>query len=307
LGIDISENEKKRESDKQKHSESEHKIVAPLFESQYPPIFVDDPLNQHFRTNLRESSGIAEQLFAFVTPQTGIQSGGIILPSPNGITKKQNAFKFPPLPTLQMQEREHIKNNNLGNHRPSLKRRGTENEEHQMDRPPQRRRTNEESGNDQLIIPEGHILHMIPTVPNLQQSNTTTTENDRQKLAERIKQFLAIAKLGELDNLKSLLDQEIVMAEDENGDTMCHKVVTDLLDTAILDILCEKGAAINKPNQEGNTPLHIAAMSPSRYVKKILSLGGDPTLRNSDNMTPEELAFKDKIKKIFEEEKKKKS
>eukprot|EP01064_Diplonema_japonicum_P030234 TRINITY_DN5081_c0_g1_i1.p1 TRINITY_DN5081_c0_g1~~TRINITY_DN5081_c0_g1_i1.p1 ORF type:complete len:406 (+),score=138.39 TRINITY_DN5081_c0_g1_i1:1219-2436(+) len=72
-------------------------------------------------------------------------------------------------------------------------------------------------------------------------------------------------KMNRLSYVKKLLDvgekQNFdINAGDKSGNTLLHYAVTRCLHDMVTELI-SRGAEINKPNEDGNTPLHVAAMA----------------------------------------------
>lgn len=77
----------------------------------------------------------------------------------------------------------------------------------------------------------------------------------------------------------------------QHGGNIFHVLNDKLVDEQLMGILDGRGFSINKTDNYGNTPLHIAVMSRDKeYVKALVSHGADPNLMNGIQLSPLHLA-----------------
>ena len=92
-----------------------------------------------------------------------------------------------------------------------------------------------------------------------------------------------------------------VNATDREGKTPLHYAARVSLTT--VKFLLEKGARLNVRDRAGNTPLHdAAALGPTYFPENLIRLGADPTIRNRQGKTAEQLAqqaARAKVEKSF--------
>ena len=91
-------------------------------------------------------------------------------------------------------------------------------------------------------------------------------------IKHKIKQFLIASKEGELDNIKSLLNREIINSTIKGlkGFSALH-LASDESHIEVVKYLLNNGADINKESSTGITPLHLAIKKGhSEVVKELL-------------------------------------
>ncbi len=77
----------------------------------------------------------------------------------------------------------------------------------------------------------------------------------------------------------------------QHGGNLFHILNDRLVDEKLMEILGSKGFSINKTDNYGNTPLHIAVMSREKeYVRALVSHGADPDIMNGIELSPLHLA-----------------
>jgi ankyrin repeat protein len=69
----------------------------------------------------------------------------------------------------------------------------------------------------------------------------------------------------------------------------------------ILELLLKHGARYDQADDEGNTPLHFAAMRGSVEIAKyLINLGANPYARNNQELVPYEVAHLDHVRPEFQ-------
>lgn len=72
---------------------------------------------------------------------------------------------------------------------------------------------------------------------------------------------------------------------DETDTTLLHLAAN--ASSAILELLLQHSAEVNQQNDEGISPLHVAAMwGNAEAVRLLLDYGADPLISDDDDMTP---------------------
>lgn len=93
----------------------------------------------------------------------------------------------------------------------------------------------------------------------------------------------------EIVSARLLTDTSKVNAVNEHGRTPLHQL--NSLSDETIDFLLENGANIHARDNNGETPLYVAAMEGNHYALKILlTLGADPNDADTDGRTPLMLA-----------------
>ena len=82
----------------------------------------------------------------------------------------------------------------------------------------------------------------------------------------------------------------------ENGTTPMH-IAAEKGHLEIMEALVDSGASVNIQDNDGNTPLHVATkQQKSKSTALLLSMGCDPTIRNKAGLTPFQLSKKGKVR-----------
>ncbi len=77
----------------------------------------------------------------------------------------------------------------------------------------------------------------------------------------------------------------------QHGGNLFHMLNDMLIDEQLMGILGSRGFPINKTDNYGNTPLHIAIMSHEKeYARALISHGADPDIMNNIELSPLHLA-----------------
>ena len=72
-------------------------------------------------------------------------------------------------------------------------------------------------------------------------------------------------------------------------------------DTYIMQLLLDRGAAINKRNDLNQTPLHVAVLEKNiSAIRLLLSRGAEPSARDIKNETPLDLARRENYEEVTE-------
>ena len=75
-------------------------------------------------------------------------------------------------------------------------------------------------------------------------------------------------------------------AVDEDGTSPLH-LAANSHSTAILELLVKHGAWVNSQNDDGLTPLHVAALwGKAEAVQLLLARGADPAITDCDELSP---------------------
>lgn len=103
------------------------------------------------------------------------------------------------------------------------------------------------------------------------------------------KAFRRLAYEGNIEQIKKIFSElpEIVSAKDENGNTLIYYAV-DQMHINLVELLLSKGADINIKNQDGRTPLHIAAgiTDDDKLLSLLISKGADVNSQDNLGNTP---------------------
>jgi ankyrin repeat protein len=100
-----------------------------------------------------------------------------------------------------------------------------------------------------------------------------------------------ISVLGALIDMEMDVDHQI-----NSGLTALHRIANQSFaipdeQSTMVKLLSLAGANINKPDNQGNTPLHLAAKRGNNHVvKSLYKLGASLNLRNKDGKTPLDIA-----------------
>lgn len=103
--------------------------------------------------------------------------------------------------------------------------------------------------------------------------------------------FMEAALVGDLPKIEALISSEPVLVhfKDAIGETPLHRaaVCRDKDATAILRLLIDQGADVNAKDNNGTTPLHIAAGQPRvEMAKMLIDHGADVRARTSSGSEP---------------------
>jgi len=101
--------------------------------------------------------------------------------------------------------------------------------------------------------------------------------------------LMVAAKKGLVEAVKCLIEKGArVEEEDDEGRTALHFVAeSEGGSEEIVKMLVEKGMNVNAQTIEGSTPVYIAvANGNTKIFKKLLELGGDPSISNYDGSVP---------------------
>ncbi len=102
--------------------------------------------------------------------------------------------------------------------------------------------------------------------------------------------FLKALELGK-DPAVWLTGTQRIMERDNDGNTPLHLAVKNYAGTGIITALIELGSDVNTRNNYLETPLHLSMNYPSRQAAEtLLAAGADMFTRNSDNISPLEIA-----------------
>eukprot|EP01006_Ploeotia_vitrea_P039101 TRINITY_DN66311_c5_g1_i1.p1 TRINITY_DN66311_c5_g1~~TRINITY_DN66311_c5_g1_i1.p1 ORF type:complete len:297 (-),score=167.92 TRINITY_DN66311_c5_g1_i1:14-904(-) len=105
------------------------------------------------------------------------------------------------------------------------------------------------------------------------------------------------AATGNVALLEGALDQGTsVNKRDENGLTLLHWAA-DRGQEAVVELLLSKyKAKVDVADNDGNTPLHCAALSDEvKCVELLVAAGSDVSIKNEDDETPADLAMSDAV------------
>ena len=107
---------------------------------------------------------------------------------------------------------------------------------------------------------------------------------------DSLHQLLHLASVGDVDELKSLLETETDLTlTNECGETALH-FAADRGHSAIVGLLLEQGGRVNAASQDGCTPLHYACLNGNiEVVRMLMSAGANPTLEDQEGSTPLDL------------------
>ncbi|KAL1844286.1 hypothetical protein VTJ49DRAFT_2343 [Mycothermus thermophilus] len=137
------------------------------------------------------------------------------------------------------------------------------------------------------------LLNSLKRTYDLQEDK----ENDlfkhkQQGVGETTARYLLSAiRRKKYDSLERLLLEAVRAAEDFNEQWALHAAVDQRNVDLVRLFIQERGADINKPEERGYTPLHIAlANSQEDMVRLLLELGADPTRVCPNGKRPVELA-----------------
>ncbi len=108
-------------------------------------------------------------------------------------------------------------------------------------------------------------------------------------LPEDVRRIIEAARLGQLERLKSLLDQqpELLHARMSKGDsTLLHHAAFNGRDAVVQELLARK-ADVNARNHGGLTPLHDCVLRGTiESAVMLLEHGASLTVRNNEGQTP---------------------
>ena len=79
---------------------------------------------------------------------------------------------------------------------------------------------------------------------------------------------------------------------DDTDTTLLHLAAN--ASPAVLELLLQSEAEVNQQNEDGITPLHVAAMwGNSEAVRLLLDYGADPVVCDDEDMTPLDHAMRE--------------
>ena len=101
---------------------------------------------------------------------------------------------------------------------------------------------------------------------------------------------------GDKDSIKFLIDNNVLFTSNKYGENPLHKIAVrvEAYDANVLDYLKQElrssgklKNAINEQDENGNTPLHIAAQHGNKFlITKLMSLGASIDVKNNNKNTP---------------------
>ena len=107
------------------------------------------------------------------------------------------------------------------------------------------------------------------------------------KIEEERKKLFSAAEEGDVNMIKALIKKGVdVNATDEDGWSPLHMAAAKD-HSEVIKVLLSHGADVNAKNKWGRTPLHMAAANDCSEVAKLLiSHGGDVNARDKDGKSP---------------------
>jgi len=107
---------------------------------------------------------------------------------------------------------------------------------------------------------------------------------------------------GDMEKLQKLINKNpsLINKKDEDGDTPLH-LAAEEGQTIIAEFLISKGAKVNGKSNNKETPLHLAAEKGHlEMVRLLIKKGADINIKNEKGETPLEIATKTRRKRIAE-------
>ncbi|MCD4782433.1 MAG: ankyrin repeat domain-containing protein [Candidatus Eremiobacteraeota bacterium] len=107
---------------------------------------------------------------------------------------------------------------------------------------------------------------------------------------------------GDMKNLEKLISKNpsLIDKKDEDGDTPLH-LAAEEGQMKIAELLMSKGAKINEKSRNKETPLHLAVEKGHlEMVRFLMKKGANINLKNEKGETPLEIATKTRRKRIAE-------
>lgn len=107
---------------------------------------------------------------------------------------------------------------------------------------------------------------------------------------------------GDVEKLEKLIDENpsLIGKKDEDGDTPLH-LAAEEGQVKIAKLLISKGAKINGKSKSKETPIHLAVEKGHlEMVRLLIKKGADVNLKNEKGETPLEIATKTKRKRTAE-------
>lgn len=102
---------------------------------------------------------------------------------------------------------------------------------------------------------------------------------------DKILKFSDAVVFGDFDIVKAMIEEnpEIVNAQDKYGFTALHNAMPEE-EFEIIEYLIEKGADVEIQNEDGVTPLHLAAFTKTALI--LLEHGADINQKDNRGNTP---------------------
>ena len=132
-------------------------------------------------------------------------------------------------------------------------------------------------------------------------SDTKSITEKLEEIEQNIKaRNIEEAKIQAIE-LNKAMPQGTIFRTKETGNTLLHLVVkTNDLELVHMVCLFHK-ELINQPNNNGNTPLHIASINnESASAQALVIHGADQNAKNNGSLTPSDLASIYNLREVFE-------